>query len=460
VQVCCVVRPLLEAEIAGARSVSSLSPALNFLTPLARSAAEGATSCIELTPLLGTSAARVSLSSGASFELDGAFEGPDASAQLFNACVASLVDSLLQGFNGSVLCAGQTGAGKTHTMGLHGSAAHSNGLVPSAAARLFSLLALPCAAWPGPSEVHASFVEVYGEEVRDLLAKPGAPPLELRDAASGAGAAVPDATLQRCACVGDLLGALGRGARLRATGSTNMNATSSRSHAVLTLHLTRFGADGKVMSAKLTLVDLAGSERLKKTGAEGARQKEGSAINQGLLALGNVCAALLERRPHIPYRSSKLTRLLSDGLGGNARSVLVACLSPADTSQGETGNTLAFAQRCRGICTLVTANVALAGPMCEAEATALRALAAALQREISALRAARGEGDARSPKRAFGGGRALAELQARAETAEEQDARVTCVKDICLQKCVCARGRAHPFQLLSAKRRFQERKRD
>lgn len=124
-----------------------------------------------------------------------------------------------------------------------------------------------------------------------------------------------------------------------------MNAQSSRSHAILTLHINQRMKDEdnarvELKSSKFHFVDLAGSERLGRTGAEGERAKEGIKINYGLLALGNVINALSENQKHVPYRDSKLTRLLCDSLGGNSRTVLIACISPAEIDMAESINTL------------------------------------------------------------------------------------------------------------------------
>lgn len=156
------------------------------------------------------------------------------------------------------------------------------------------------------------------------------------------------------------------GSQFRATASTNMNARSSRSHAIFTITLEQRkqvvlnddsqknsdededspGDDETVedfLTAKMHLVDLAGSERAKRTKAEGQRLKEGIDINKGLLALGKVISALVEHHRHVPYRDSKLTRLLQDSLGGNSRTVMIACVSPADINAEETTNTLRWA---------------------------------------------------------------------------------------------------------------------
>lgn len=172
--------------------------------------------------------------------------------------------------------------------------------------------------------------------------------------------------------VEEALQCLRLGALSRTTASTQMNAQSSRSHAIFTLHIKQQRlvsidndmADSKdestidatnefeTLTAKFHFVDLAGSERLKRTGATGERAKEGISINCGLLALGNVISALgdiSKKALHVPYRDSKLTRLLQDSLGGNSQTVMIACISPSDRDFMETLNTLKYANRARNI---------------------------------------------------------------------------------------------------------------
>jgi kinesin family protein 3/17 len=147
---------------------------------------------------------------------------------------------------------------------------------------------------------------------------------------------------------------LGAGGRNRVTGATLMNATSSRSHAVfsITMETAEPGEDGKqhFKVGKMNLVDLAGSERQSKTGATGQRLKEATKINQSLMALGNVISALVDgKSTHVPYRDSKLTRLLQDSLGGNTKTVMIANCGPADYNHDETLSTLRYADRAKQI---------------------------------------------------------------------------------------------------------------
>ena len=206
--------------------------------------------------------------------------------------------------------------------------------------------------------VYASFLEVYGEDVHDLTDKDRTT-LPLREDSQG-GVVVSGLKSQPVSTVEEALTVLHIGTLNRTTAATLMNLTSSRSHAVFTVHLTqttrgRGDIDVKTTS-KFTFVDLAGSERMKKTGAEGERMREGIKINEGLLALGNVINALADEgrllkneKVHVPYRQSKLTRLLQDALGGNSQTLFLACVSPADVNSSETLSTLHYANRARNI---------------------------------------------------------------------------------------------------------------
>ncbi len=232
-------------------------------------------------------------------------------------------------------------------------------------------------------QLAASFIEVYGDDVYDLLDKTGSAgsdrkSLPIREDASGT---VMVAGLNEIPIytVRDALSILQRGALHRTTAATLMNQCSSRSHAVFTIWLQRTTAtvrnatasntESSVLdvttSCRLTFVDLAGSERMKKTGAEGERAREGIKINEGLLALGNVINALADEerlskgtKPiHVPYRQTKLTRLLQDALGGNSQTLFLACVSPSDTNISETLSTLQYANRARNIKNAPTKNV-------------------------------------------------------------------------------------------------------
>lgn len=181
---------------------------------------------------------------------------------------------------------------------------------------------------------------------------------------------MPDATIKPIHGPQDAMRCLQQGALARTTASTQMNAQSSRSHAIFTILIKRqrriagesngmMEDDLETLTAKFHFVDLAGSERLKRTGATGERAKEGISINSGLLSLGNVISALgdiTKKASHVPYRDSKLTRLLQDSLGGNSQTLMIACVSPSDRDFMETLNTLKYANRARNITNKVIVN--------------------------------------------------------------------------------------------------------
>ena len=337
--------------------------------------------------------------------------------------MSPLVESVLEGWNATVLAYGQTGSGKTFTMGTAPGA--QLGIVPCAVAQIYAAAAQPGF---GDCSIAVSFIEMYQEDIRDLLADGAAHSshsVSLRDVpGSTSGAAyLPDARLVTCASPAHVASVLARGASCRVTAATGMNAVSSRSHAVVTLHLTRTCEEGGVAitrRSKLHLVDLAGSERVKRTGAEhgGTRFAEGVQINRGLLALGNVISALgddTRRRTggHVPYRDSKLTRLLADALGGNSRTVFLACVSPSDASADETLSTLKYANRARNITNKAAREAGSSGAATAEEANQLRAALAAANAELARLRGAAG-----SLALVETGGRPLAEAAARAQRAE------------------------------------------
>ncbi|PNY10062.1 chromosome-associated kinesin KIF4A-like protein, partial [Trifolium pratense] len=304
------------------------------------------------------------------------------SCNMFEECVAPLVDGLFQGYNATVLAYGQTGSGKTYTMGTGFKEGFQAGIIPQVMNVLFNKIGT--LKDQIEFQLHVSFIEILKEEVRDLLdsssmgkpetanghagkmASPGKPPIQIRETSNGV-ITLAGSTEVGVTTLKEMAACLEQGSLSRATGSTNMNNQSSRSHAIFTITLEQMHKpknpndsclndtmDDEYLCAKLHLVDLAGSERAKRTGSDGMRFKEGVHINKGLLALGNVISALGDEKKrkegvHVPYRDSKLTRLLQDSLGGNSRTVMIACISPADINAEETLNTLKYANRARNI---------------------------------------------------------------------------------------------------------------
>lgn len=254
----------------------------------------------------------------------------------------------------TILAYGQTGSGKTHTMGTtyDGSESDEIGVIPRAVADIFNRM-------EEMSEydfnVNCAFIELYQEKLYDLLSpQPREQSIvDIREVQNNK-IAIPNLTEVVVKNALETTNCLMRGSADRAVGSTAMNATSSRSHAIFTITLQKVHKDNPTAatSAKFHLVDLAGSERSKKTLTTGEQFKEGVKINQGLLALGNVISALgssNQSAQHIGYRDSKLTRLLQDSLGGNSMTLMIACISPADYNMEETLGTLRYADRARKI---------------------------------------------------------------------------------------------------------------
>lgn len=307
------------------------------------------------------------------FTYDQVFSSTVSQSAFYHQVSPSLLSSFLDGYNATIMAYGQTGSGKTYTMGseVHNSEGEA-GLIPRFMASIFESLAKKkegAAVSEGPVLVdftaQASFLEVYGEDVHDLL-DPDRKALPLREDAKG-GVVVAGLTNRTISSAQEALDVLDQGTLNRTTAATLMNLTSSRSHAVFTIYLTQtMRAEGidVTTTSKFTLVDLAGSERMKKTGAVGERALEGIKINEGLLALGIVINALAdeeriskEKKIHVPYRQSKLTRLLQDALGGNSQTLFIACVSPADTNASETLSTLNYANSARNIKNAPTQNV-------------------------------------------------------------------------------------------------------
>ncbi|KAI4661178.1 uncharacterized protein J4E79_004989 [Alternaria viburni] len=326
--------------------------------------------------------------------------------------VADSVNSFVQGYNVSILAYGQSGAGKSYTMGTTGPRDQADndvmGIIPRAAALLFEKLEgtsnrasssgirvpsrlsgihnMASKASSSSSanrnwQLKATYVEIYNEQLRDLLipehvAVNERPQVNIREDRDGR-ILLTGLTQIPINSVDDMLGALNFGSAIRQTDATAVNAKSSRSHAVFSLNLVqkksspaaptptrekRRSVPIEMMSgssseswvtvdSKLHFVDLAGSERLKNTGAQGERAREGISINAGLASLGKVISQLSARSHggYVSYRDSRLTRLLQDSLGGNAITYMIACVNPAEFHLSETLNTVQYAQRARAI---------------------------------------------------------------------------------------------------------------
>uniref|UniRef100_A0A4W4DZP2 Kinesin-like protein n=1 Tax=Electrophorus electricus TaxID=8005 RepID=A0A4W4DZP2_ELEEL len=284
------------------------------------------------------------------FTFDAVYDAGSKQSDVYDETVRPLVDSVLRGFNGTIFAYGQTGTGKTYTMQGQWADAERRGIMPSSFEHIFTNISR---SKNQQYLVRASYLEIYQEEIRDLLAKEHGRSLELKESPE-TGVYVSELSSFVTKSVAEIEHVMNAGDRARSVGATNMNERSSRSHAIFTVTVEcgQPGPDGRthIRVGKLNLVDLAGSERQAKTGARGERLKEAAKINLSLSALGNVISALVDgRSSHVPYRDSKLTRLLQDSLGGNARTAMVATLGPAACSYEETLTTLRYASRAKRI---------------------------------------------------------------------------------------------------------------
>ncbi|XP_020488182.2 kinesin-like protein KIF18A [Labrus bergylta] len=290
------------------------------------------------------------------FVFDHVFNEDSTQLDIFENTTNVVLDGVMNGFNCTVLAYGATGAGKTHTM--LGSP-NDPGVMYRTMKELFKRM--DDAKEEKEFAVAFSYLEVYNEQIRDLLANAG--PLAVREDGSK-GVVVQGLSLHQPKSAEHILEALDSGNRNRTQHPTDMNATSSRSHAVFQIYLRQqdktASLNPNACVAKMSLIDLAGSERASATNTKGARLREGANINRSLLALGNVINALADpksKKTHIPYRDSKLTRLLKDSLGGNCRTVMIANVSPSSKSYDDTCNTLKYANRAKEIKSSLKSNV-------------------------------------------------------------------------------------------------------
>ncbi|XP_045681424.1 kinesin-like protein KIF18A [Phyllostomus hastatus] len=290
------------------------------------------------------------------FVFDAVFDETSTQLEVFEHTTKPILRSFLNGYNCTVLAYGATGAGKTHTM---------LGSATEPGVMCLTLLEL----YKSMDEIKeekvcstaVSYLEVYNEQIRDLLVNSG--PLAVREDAQK-GVVVQGLTLHQPKSSEEILQLLDNGNKNRTQHPTDMNATSSRSHAVFQIYLRQqdktASIDQNVRIAKMSLIDLAGSERASTTSAKGSRFIEGTNINRSLLALGNVINALADtkrKNQHIPYRNSKLTRLLKDSLGGNCQTIMIAAISPSSMSYDDTYNTLKYANRAKDIKSSLKSNV-------------------------------------------------------------------------------------------------------
>ncbi|XP_059645872.1 kinesin-like protein KIN-14L [Cornus florida] len=271
--------------------------------------------------------------------------GPTASQDEVFRDAEPLIRSVIDGYNVCILAYGQTGSGKTHTMcGPFGGSAKEPGINYLALNDLFELSNRRKDIIK--YDIHVQMVEIYNEQVRDLLVEDSSSTkLEIRSCTSESGLNIPDATMHSVKSTTDAINLMKLGEVNRSVSSTAINNRSSRSHSILTVHVHGKDVSGSILRSCLHLVDLAGSERVDKSEVTGEGLKEAQYINRSLSCLGDVITALAQKNSHIPYRNSKLTLLLQNSLGGHAKTLMFAHVSPEGDSFGETMSTLKFAQR-------------------------------------------------------------------------------------------------------------------
>lgn len=299
------------------------------------------------------------------FQFDFVFGEACSQESVYDVVGRPVIDDVLDGYNGTIFAYGQTSSGKTHSMfgpsrteaKLHSSicgveGADARGIVPRAASHVFDRLR------EGADDVEVvlrcSLFEVYREQLRDLT-DPTNINLRVKETPQQ-GIFVDGLTHEFVTCEGDILDLLRHGQRFRVVAATRLNQHSSRSHVIFGLTCEQRLPDGTEKVGKLNLVDLAGSEKVWKSGTHGVTLDEAKKINWSLSALGNVIHALAEKRGHVPYRDSKLTRILQDTLGGNCKTSLLTTCAPVEQHFEETVSSLSFAYRARAICNRVKRN--------------------------------------------------------------------------------------------------------
>ena len=332
---------------------SSVRVAVRIRPFIKKELVEGPQTCVTSLPEHNA----VLLGQDRQFDFDKVFSMDARQSEVYDYCVKDLVLSCFAGYNATVLAYGQTGSGKTYTMGTGqrlNLLEEEVGIIP----RVIASIIQETDRRKEESEfiLKVGFLEIYNEEILDLLdPKPGTSKQIIIREDRGT-ISLMGMHEEKVTTVDEMLSCLDQGSLNRSTAATLMNELSSRSHAIFTIsveqHALNDTEEQGYTCAKFHFVDLAGSERAKRTGASGATMKEGISINKGLLCLGNVISALTEdarKNVHVPYRDSKLTRILQDSLGGNSKTCMIACISPADTNYEETLNTLKYASRARHI---------------------------------------------------------------------------------------------------------------
>ncbi|CAD8202494.1 unnamed protein product [Paramecium octaurelia] len=285
------------------------------------------------------------------FSYDYVFGAETPQLQIYQKTAFNLVESVAEGYNGTIFAYGQTGCGKTFTMIGDPTNESMKGIIPRTFDQIISII-------NNNSDsnkkflLRCSYIEIYNEEIHDLLSKDAKQKYELKEGQQGV--FIKDLNIAVVRTTQEMDKYMQLGTQNRSVGATAMNKESSRSHCIFTVYIECSITDSKgnerITAGKLNLVDLAGSERQSKTQATGDRLKEATKINLSLSALGNVISALVDgKTQHIPYRDSKLTRLLQDSLGGNTKTIMITAISPSDFNYDETLSSLRYASRAKMI---------------------------------------------------------------------------------------------------------------
>jgi len=318
------------------------------------------------------------------FTFDRIFAPETKQKEVFDTAIKPIVDEVYNGYNGTVFAYGQTGSGKTFTMmGADIDNEELKGLIPRIVEQIFQCIIDS----PSTMEytVKVSYMEIYMEKIRDLL-NPQNDNLPIHEE-KNRGVYVKGLLEVYVSSVEEVYEVMKRGGQARVVAYTNMNAESSRSHSIFVITITQKNLqDGSVKSGKLSLVDLAGSEKVGKTGASGQTLEEAKKINKSLSALGMVINALTDgKSTHIPYRDSKLTRILQESLGGNSRTTLIINSSPSSFNEAESLSTLRFGMRAKTIKNKARVNAELSPAELKALLKKAKSEAVTFQQYITAL---------------------------------------------------------------------------
>ncbi|XP_078018879.1 kinesin-1 heavy chain-like isoform X1 [Epinephelus lanceolatus] len=293
---------------------------------------------------------------GKPYYFDRVFRSDTTQVQFYNAVAQKIVRDVLGGYNGTIFAYGQTSSGKTHTMEGKLHDPDMMGIIPRIVQDIFNYIY----SMDENLEFHikVSYFEIYLDKIKDLLdvSKVNLSVHEDKNRVPY----VKGCTERFVSCPDEVMDAIDEGKNNRHVAVTNMNEHSSRSHSIFLINIKQENSQtGQKLTGKLYLVDLAGSEKVGKTGAEGTVLDEAKMINKSLSSLGNVISALAEGSSYVPYRDSKMTRILQDSLGGNCRTTMVICCSPSAFNDAETRSTLLFGQRAKTIKNQVSLNVEL-----------------------------------------------------------------------------------------------------